>query len=537
LKLLCGVAHAALGQRKLASTAPFEGVEMSQAPQLNLLPGAAGLGFGFNVVTADSPSDLRFQIVELDETHGTTVSEYGIDYLLPANVALMSHSTNSLKFHSFTSESQYSEYMSASTSASGSGWGFSAQFSASYSSLSEGDETNFYGLVQASSQLWRTQLKSVTGNSLVNDFVTALQKLPTLFDADSQMQYFAFFDAWGTHIVNQNTVGGSLEYLVTSDYSSQLSKQSAAASMEAEYNSLFVDVDVKAQADWNSMASSWIATRKAELTAVGGTPGVLAGLVGPSDPEWNPGNNMVTVVKDWTASLPTNPDITSIELTPIANVLINYGSTLAEQQRFQSLSKELNTALAVYLSSSIGVVNTSEFTQESGQNYPILTSTSTVIYVGENPVQPSIPPSSSDLSMYWIVMADAGGNVTFNQNRNSTNPDDFDILVEQAQNALKVAGGENWWVCICLINDMEAPLSTFSLNWLTQLGVNAAVLGDNQFYPSMACVVTMLGKTGPGYQHGQINHYQPTLFNFDYSAPSQGVTVSSLMPCFVNFDA
>lgn len=54
-----------------------------------------------------------------------------------------------------------------------------------------------------------------------------------------------------------------------------------------------------------------------------------------------------------------------------------------------------------------------------GGSLPAMTSTSTEMFVREVTVQLPVPPSLTDVSIYWIVMADASGNVVFNQNVNS----------------------------------------------------------------------------------------------------------------------
>ncbi|MEA2566642.1 MAG: hypothetical protein QOD49_1819, partial [Actinomycetota bacterium] len=66
-----------------------EPVTVPGGPNLNLVPGAGVLGFGFDVSAASDPSKVTQRIVSIDESGGTTVSEGGIDYLLPANVNLI----------------------------------------------------------------------------------------------------------------------------------------------------------------------------------------------------------------------------------------------------------------------------------------------------------------------------------------------------------------------------------------------------------------------------------------------------------------
>ena len=499
----------------------------------NVLPGASSLGYGFNIATALSPTSITTQIVNLDELNGTTITKFGVDYLLPLNVSEIDRNVSSLNYNSFTSESQYCDHMSAQASASASGWGFSAEFAASYESLSQGDSTNFYGLVEANSILWDTQLKSITGNALNPDFVTALSKLPTTFDTNTQFSYFAFFDQWGTHILHQCRVGGNLSYLVTSENSSNLTQQSAAVSMQLEYSSLFFDASASAEADWNKMASSWISNRKAQATAVGGSPGILDGMVGPTNPVWQPDNSCANVVAAWTSTLPANPGIVSTSLTPIPNVLTGLGSTSTEMSKYQNSSNQLSVAMAVYLNAPILVSNTSSFMVNAVQALPFLTRTTTTIIIDQTAVPPARPPRMTDLSMYWVVMADKNGNVTFNQNFNTEDPDDLDTIIQTAK---EVSDGQQWWVCVCIVNQTEAPISTTAANWFEQIGIDTVGLTPGTFYPGMSCVVTMIGKTNCSFQRGEINHYMPCESYWSYDGQVQDINTAAAVPLYVNIN-
>ncbi|MGR3889734.1 MAC/perforin domain-containing protein [Pseudomonas sp. 1152_12] len=500
----------------------------------NILPGASSLGYGFNIATAVSTTTFTQQIINLDEKDGTVVVEGGIEYLLPANVSQFERHESKISYSSFTSEDQYRTHMAAEASASGGGWGFSAEFSASYSSLSKGDNTNFYGLVEAKTTLWDTQLKSITGNVLNPDFMEAINNLPPAFSAETQRDFFSFFDVWGTHIVNQSTAGGSLSYLVTSDNSSQLSESAATASMSAEYKSLFVSVAVSAEAEWDQMASGWISSRNSQLSIVGGSPEVLSGVIVPTSPTWQPDYSSASVVDKWSSTLIANPGVINIKLTPISNVLGNLAKTSTEAIKYESLGDTLAQALEVYLDGSIKVSNTSTFVVDRSGGLPILTGTTTSIVINRSHVKPTNPPQPSDISMYWLVMADEAGVVQFNQNANTENPDDLDELI---QAAVEVSDNQKWWVCICLVNQAEAPISIRAVNWLNALGIETTQLVQDGFYPGMCGVATMIGKTNYGSYTGRINHYQPDYFpSFPAGVDSLDITVETAIPAFVNID-
>ena len=293
--------------------------------------------------------------------------------------------------------------MSAQASVSGSGWGFSAQFEASYSKLEQGDNTDFYGLVEAGAVLWTTQLKSITGTSLNPNFVTAVDALPTIFNANTQQAFFSFFDQWGTHIINQSTVGGSLNYCVTSNNSSGLTEQAASASMQFEYDALFVDVSGSAEADWNSMASSWFSSRSTNLTTVGGTTSILSGAVTPTSPVWQPDYSSSSIVAEWAATIGQNPAVIGLSLTPISNVLIGYGDKRTDVIKYQTAANQLAIALDVYLNAPIAVINTSTF--ENLNWFPTLIATSSSMAINELIIS---PPQSTKIDRLVDLLASDG---------------------------------------------------------------------------------------------------------------------------------
>lgn len=502
-----------------------------------ILPGASSLGFGFNIVTAVSPTTFKAQIVSLDLANSTPITintpNGPLYFSVPGNVSEVDRNIYSLTFNTFTSQSDYDTYMSAKASVEASGWGYSASFDATYSSLTEGDTTNFYGLVEADTILWDTQLNSFTGDMITSEFLTALMQLPATFNgtAAQQQAYFSFFDIWGTHIVNQSRVGGSLNYLVTTTDESQLTTQAAHANMTLEYNALFVDASASASADWNSMNSSWFSARKTYLTYVGGSSEVLKAVVLPTLPTWQPDYSSSALVKAWADTLTQNPSVVSVSLIPIYSLAAGLGTTPQEKAMYRNFSNQLETALAVYLLAPIAVFVTVPFAIAQSNNWPYISGqTAPTVLIGENSIPIPNQPRLTDVSLYWIVMADENCNVAYNANLNSENPDDLDSLILAAQ---KASEGQQWWVCICIVNQAEAPLSTLALAWFNELGINTAELSPNYTYPGMSIVITAVGKTNSNYPKGQVSHLQPYEVLWGYGPQAQDITISSAIPAYV----
>lgn len=437
-------------------------------PDLNLVPGAGMLGFGINIASASGPTATTQRCVSLDDAGGTTVIENGVSYLMPANVSMDDTPASGIDYNLFASQADYSKHMEAETQASASAWGFSGSFAATYSSLSEGSSSKYYGLVEANTTLWNVTVDSLQNASLMPDFKSELAALPDTFTPDTQQQFFDFFVKYGTHIITSAQVGGSLYFLVTVSEDSSLTSSASSMSMTAEYKSMAVDVGASAKADWDSMDSSWVASRHGKLATVGGDPSVLADAAPSTDPA-TPVNYKDLVTK-WAGSVETTPAVTGTHLQPMYEVAPT-GKTQA-----------LEDALSTYLNASVSAV--AEFTETVNTEPADITCSVTI---GEQTL--TAPTVGGVQPMYWLVLSDDDGTVQFNENYLKDDPAAFDALIADAT---KASQGENWWAVLATSSTTHPPSGT-ALAWIASCGI--PLTAGNYKYPGFPDLVVAVGRT------------------------------------------
>ncbi|MDQ3287356.1 MAG: MACPF domain-containing protein [Pseudomonadota bacterium] len=438
-----------------------------QMPNDNLVPGASVLGFGINIARASGPTDVTTRLVSIDETGGTTVVENNVTYILPANVSLINVGSSSLEYSTFSSREEYSKHKAAEMQVAASGWGFSGEFDASYSSLAEGGSVSAYGLVEANTTLWSVSAQDLQGLALTPTFKSELDALPTDFNLDTQQSFFDLFNKYGTHVISTALVGGSLEYLTTASSSSKFDTETAAANMKMEYKSVFVDASGSASADWENIDKSWFSSRQAKLVTIGGSPSILQYAVPPTNPDAEV--NYQELVVQWGKSVATQPAITNLHLQPLSH--------LAPATQLGSLNK----ALDAYLNKSARASSAVQYDSQEPKT------AATSMFFGSKSVAPPNMPGKDQLSMYWIVMADEHGDIKFNDNALSNDPDDFDALVAKARAA---SDDKNWWTAIVVRSTPGTILSEEAQMWMGTCGV---AINQQGAYPNWPLQIAAIG--------------------------------------------
>jgi MAC/Perforin domain-containing protein len=451
------------------------------APDANLVPGAGMLGFGINIASASSLTSTTQRCVSLDDADGTTVTLNGVTYLMPKNVSMDETPASSTDLNLFASQSDYSKHMAVETQASASAWGFSGAFAATYSSVSQGESSKYYGLVEANTTLWNVTVDEIQGASLMPAFQSELAALPDTFTPENQQQFYDFFVKYGTHIITSAQVGGSLYFLVTVSSASQLDSSAASMSMSAEYKSLAVDVGGSVQADWDSMASSWICSRHATLSTVGGEPSVLADAAPSTDPTTPV--NYQGLVTDWAKSVEGVPAVTGTHLQPIYEVAPT------------SQIAALEAALSKYLNASAGA--TAQLTFGPDPSNPVPTSVSCTVTIDD--VSPTPPTGSGLQPMYWLLLADDEGSIRFNENALQDDPAAFDSLIADAVTASQ---GQEWWAVVVISSATKVPTGT-ALAWLESCGI--PITSADFQYPGAPEHLVAAGRTNSPTYAGSID--------------------------------
>ncbi|WP_164000045.1 MAC/perforin domain-containing protein [Pyxidicoccus caerfyrddinensis] len=442
---------------------------------VNVIPGAAILGFGINVVTATSAWDVTQRVVAIDEQQGTTVIENDIQYLLPANISLIDDHSSKIDFSVFASQAEYAEHMATEAQVSVSAWGFSGEFDASYSSLSEGSQASLCGLVDADTSMWEVAIQQLQALSLDPTFQAELAALPATFAPGTAQAFFDFFDKYGTHVVTNATVGGKLHYAVAVSSASSFDKTTAAANMKLEYDSVFTDSSVSGHAEWDRMDTSWISSRNASLSVQGGDASILANAVPPSDPTAYV--NYSELISNWATGVKQTPDVTNVKLQPLSHVAP------------VSQVAVLNQALDAYLNDGIEATSRAELRSEE------VVGAACSITLNRQPVPVPASRDVAERPCYWLVLADEEGTIQFNEASSKDDPDELDRLISAAR---AMSAGQSWWVVAVQCVATNIP-SVQALEWLSSCGVPDQPW-VNGTYPGWPAQMVAIGKTGsPGF--------------------------------------
>ncbi|WP_172937529.1 MAC/perforin domain-containing protein [Rhodococcus sp. MS16] len=478
---------------------------------LNLVPGAAILGYGLNIAHAKSTSEVTQRIVNIHEETGTTVTESGVEYLLPANVDLIDIHKSSSTAHIFETTSEYSAYMAASTEIKASAWGFSGEFDASYSSLANASSARYYGLMEATTNLWDLSVKNLEELPLDSSFKADLIALGDAFTEENQFHFYNFFNKWGTHVISTVSVGGFLNYCVTVSSSSSFNKESAKANLKCEYNAVFAEASVAAHAEWEKMDKSWISSRDAQLAVQGGEPGILASAVPPTTPTEVNFNKLIV---DWTSSVGTRPGVTSQILQPISHV--------APTPQVPAL----DDALEAYLNRSVTVIADQEIVVEQPAIRPVSNTSS--ITIGQDAVSAPNEKTTAFAAEYWIVMADEKGVIQYNDNRLGDDPDLFEELIfDKSVGAQAKSHNKTWWTVVVAIGTTHPP-SAKAMNWLSQCGIPREGWYDG--YAGWPNQVIAFGKSNVASFKGQLRSVDSPFSSM--RTPEQRITLRA--PLFLD---
>jgi len=205
----------------------------------------------------------------------------------------------------FTSRDEYESHTQSKVQGSGKYGAFSAGFQVTFGSNIKQLEERDAVLYSHTVRLWKLNLE-LNPDSATASFKTRVGELPKVFDPRDAKPFFDFFVDFGADIVSEVTVGGALNYAMTS-LKSFLSKDNTLSAMvEAEYGTF---VKGSASTEISESVKKNIAHRVANLTTQGGTHVI------DFTPE-KPSNCNADFGK-WRESLPDDPQIVELKLSPV----------------------------------------------------------------------------------------------------------------------------------------------------------------------------------------------------------------------------
>jgi hypothetical protein len=457
-------------------------MENNQPNHAGIITGADSIGFCINLATASGPTDSVQRIIMLDTDKGREIEKNGIKYLVPDNESVIDSINSDIDFSMFSSKTEFSNHMSAETSADASGWGFTGEFKAAYSKISKGQSSSMYGLVEAHATLWETKIQQLETVRLAAGFAEDLDKLPAQFTLDTQAGFFDFFNKYGTHVITSAFAGGQLNYYISVTGSSSFTEEKASAQMKVEYESVFVEASAEGKASWEKMDKSWIASRKGRLSVVGGQPDIIMGkAIPPTDP--TKPVNYKALVDAWSKGVTTSPSITGVKVQSLAKLVpVN-------------MIHAVNAALVAYLNAEVAADCMVKY-EYPGGTWPVVAGAGYSIQVGQKEIPMPHQPTSPQQGNYWIVLADSRGHVHFNKNILSSglkaDSHYFDELIAEAKAASP--SGNDWVALVVNTNQVSAP-SVSSLQWLKNCGIDISIwTADAQAYASAPFQFTAVGR-------------------------------------------
>lgn len=288
-----------------------------------LVPGCEVIGWGFNIFGEyNSTSKIR-QLIDLGVIERVQ-DFHGQDYEVPRNV---SADTSATGFEgsatTFNSRNEFQESFSAKGKVSGSYGAFSGSFSAEYSQFESSSSEYNYSVMDAHYDLWFLSLRDASTDELTPSVRKSAEytELPDVYippsgdNPGNGIQFFRFFDKYGTHYVNKVGLGGTLYAYCSLAKSYNMTNDSANASLTAQYNGLFVKTKAQAEASWEQVNKTWQSEATFSCGANGGNPTLLNPVL---NPEY--GLNYHEQFEAWKASLPVSPEGTWFELEPVAKL-------------------------------------------------------------------------------------------------------------------------------------------------------------------------------------------------------------------------
>ncbi len=287
----------------------------------NVIPGASAVGMGFNALQTYSIGSLTTNIFVQTFNNSTTYTDpnSGIIYSVPDNINFYNTSKGIGSAQVFQDISSFQESLSEEAQIAVTYGAFSGQASEAYNSISNEQNSSYYGLYSESWNSWNIGLGS-TGSAGINSNITGSQlyvNMPSSFDPTNQenvQAFFQFFDTYGTHYVDQVAVGGRLDYYLTIDQSYSSDMQTLQANVELEYNAVFVDASAQASVDWGTLSQNWASSRQSQLSVTGGDDQILV----VTSPDY--GTNCSDVFTQWLNGVNKNPAITTFILGNISDL-------------------------------------------------------------------------------------------------------------------------------------------------------------------------------------------------------------------------
>ncbi|QVN21704.1 MAC/perforin domain-containing protein [Burkholderia pyrrocinia] len=349
---------------------------------MQTIPGVGLLGFGFDILGSYDVSSATKAILVPPSGNGSTFTDpfSKKEYSVPNNVTITEGSgdhTQSAQVVATRTRQEFQGTFDAKAGVSGSYRGFSGEFNASFSAESGSENTYWYCMASGRFETWSALLQEVSAPNISKDFaddpdVLAMSK-QTNFNNLNRHLFFRVFRKWGTHFIDQVTLGGEFNYLTAADTSYSSDRMQIEANLGLEFESLFVDAAAQSSLKWQQLTRKWVENRRTSWAASGGDTSLLQAL----NPSPGYEDSFTSAYRSWVASIPAVPAIIGFRLSDLSRLFSG------------SVGQAISDALNDYLNQ--GLYLQAEFSR-TGFNEP--TSYSGLIQVRGHTIPSNLPPQT-----------------------------------------------------------------------------------------------------------------------------------------------
>jgi hypothetical protein len=337
-----------------------------------LVPGHAILGKGFNVFGRYNASSARATLFD------TTIpalrvwrdAQSDFLYIVPQNVDdPIEVGSQSGESTTFTSKASVCQYFGAQANLSANYGVFSGEFEVAFSEVSHELSEYYLGLLAIRSKNYKLRLQNANEKAVAASVVEDedFKNLPESFlpdKPDNQQLFFAFFDKFGTHFVDEVDMGGRLDYYVYVNRAQVSNSQEFKAKLELEVKATFLSVGAEAEATWKKLTETWASSRKVRINATGSSS-ILNALV----PGFN--DNFHDQYLQWLVELRYTPMPVDLSLKPIYTIFSGKKAQALKEatEAYAGNSLTLNAPDDAVLDRTTGFINLNDAPLKTPTNF------------------------------------------------------------------------------------------------------------------------------------------------------------------------
>lgn len=360
---------------------------MSHSVETPMMSQANALAQGINIFGARDISSFLKLLVSPSKAKTSTITFLGKDFSVPEYVTLIQDTKTYNEDGIFETREELQNNLAAHVGVEGAYGAFSGEMKSDFSTEFNSNSHYAFAYRNFYTSIGELQFQ-FNENFLSSEFLAELEDLPFEVTEDNLDTFAQFFQDFGVYYVDKVVLGGSLEFFVAINKSSDLGTADISAMITAQYEGLFssgkVDANVQASSAWKSYSSNSRTTVKAN----GGDP-VKASTLSLTDP-LHFSTETVALFQEWGESVKENPAIVDFTVRGIWEVCGT--KRQAVQEAWEKYAKMMHPLLTIYVQSQAPSIPPKQ---------PILPPT---IYLGGKEVKPAVGTQTYNVGFQVTVL-------------------------------------------------------------------------------------------------------------------------------------